>query len=50
MSTISELLIKIGADNSGLTKALGDTKQQISQTFSDVSPLNTMQGALTDTT
>lgn len=50
MSTISELLIKIGADNSGFTKALGDTKQQISQTFSDVSPLNTMQGALTDTT
>ena len=50
MATISELLIKIGADNSGLTKALGDTKQQIDTTFKDVSPLNEMQGALTSTT
>lgn len=50
MATISELLIKIGADNSGLSKALGDTKQQIHSTFKDVSPLNEMQGALTGTT
>ena len=50
MATISELLIKIGADNSGLSKALDNTKQQIDSTFKDVSPLNEMQGALTGTT
>jgi hypothetical protein len=50
LATISELLIKIGADNSGLSKALDNTKQQIDSTFKDVSPLNEMQGALTGTT
>lgn len=50
MATISELLIKIGADNSGLSKALDNTKKQIDSTFKDVSPLNEMQGALTGTT
>ena len=50
MSTISELLIKIGADSSGLKKELSDSKQEINKTFGDVSPFQTMQGALTGTT
>lgn len=50
MSTISELLIKIGADSSGLRKELGESKTAIHQTFGDVKPLDTMQGALTSTT
>lgn len=50
MSTISELLIKIGADSSGLRKELGESKTVINQTFGDVKPLDTMQGALTSTT
>lgn len=50
MSTISELLIKIGADSSGLRKELGESKTAINQTFGDVKPLDTMQGALTSTT
>lgn len=50
MSTISELLIKIGADSSGLKKELADSKQEINKTFGDVSPFQTMQGALTGTT
>ncbi|WP_302296996.1 transglycosylase SLT domain-containing protein [Mitsuokella multacida] len=50
MSTISELLIKIGADSSGLRKELDASKQSINKTFGDVQPLNEMQGALTSTT
>ena len=50
MSTISELLIKIGADSSGLRKELGESKTAINQTFGDVKLLDTMQGALTSTT
>lgn len=50
LSTISELLIKIGADSSGLRKELGESKTAINQTFGDVKPLDTMQGALTSTT
>lgn len=50
LSTISELLIKIGADSSGLCKELGESKTAINQTFGDVKPLDTMQGALTSTT
>ena len=50
MSTISELLIKIGADSSGLRKELGESKTAINHTFGDVKPLDTMQGALTSTT
>lgn len=49
MSTISELLIKIGADSSGLRKELNDSKQQIQNTFGDTSAMNQMQGALTAT-
>lgn len=50
LSTISELLIKIGADSSGLRKELNESKTAINQTFGDVKPLDTMQGALTSTT
>lgn len=50
MSTISELLIKIGADSSGLRKELDASKQQINATFGDVQPLREMQDALTGTT
>lgn len=50
MSTISELLIKIGADSSGLRKELDASKQSINKTFGDVQPLTEMQGALTGTT
>lgn len=50
LSTISELLIKIGADSSGLRKELGESKTAINQTFGDVKPLDTMQEALTSTT
>lgn len=50
LPTISELLIKIGADSSGLRKELGESKTAINQTFGDVKPLDTMQGALTSTT
>ena len=46
MSTISELIVKIGADNSGLNKGLQESKQAINSTFSDVSPIKATEGAL----
>ncbi len=46
MSTISELIVKIGADNSGLNKGLKESQQSISQAFSDVSPMKEAEGAI----
>lgn len=46
MSTISELLIKIGADSSGLRGELNKSKQDIDKAFA-VNPVNEFSGALT---
>lgn len=48
MSTISELLIKIGADASGLQAELKKSKAQIDQSFS-ADPLQAFNGAMTGT-
>ena len=48
MSTVSDLLIKIGADSSGLTKELNKSKQSLDQTFkTDV--FNQFNAAMDDT-
>lgn len=48
MSTIADLLIKIGADSSGLNKELKDAKSQINKTF-EPNPISQFQSALTGT-
>lgn len=50
MSTLSELIIKIGADSSGLHNELQKTKNDVHNTFNDISPINNMTNALTGTT
>ncbi|WP_196603428.1 lytic transglycosylase domain-containing protein [Pectinatus haikarae] len=49
MSVISELMVKIGADSSGLSKELDKSQTEIKQAF-NVNPVNEMQNALTGTT
>lgn len=49
MSVISELMVKIGADSSGLSKELDKSQAEIKQAF-NVNPVNEMQNALTGTT
>jgi hypothetical protein len=45
MSTIAELLVKIGGDNAGLKKILADSQSGIEKTFS-ANPINEFTGAL----
>lgn len=45
MSTISELMVKIGADSSGLSSSLNTAKQDIDKTFA-VNPVNEMNTAI----
>ena len=49
MSTIAELLVKIGADSSGLNKELAKTQGNIQTAFS-ANPINEFTGALTGAT
>lgn len=49
MATISEMVIKIGADASGLSAGLKKAQQDIDKTFS-VNPVNEFSDALTGTT
>ena len=49
MSTIAELLVKIGADNSGLKKTLSDSQSNIQSAFS-ANPVNEFTNALTGAT
>ena len=49
MSTLSELIIKIGADSSGLSKDLKKTQDEIKTAF-NVNPINEFSNALTGTT
>ena len=49
MATISEMVIKIGADASGLSAGLNKAQQDINKTFS-VNPVNEFSDALTGTT
>lgn len=50
MPTLSELIIKIGADASGLHNELGKTQNEIQNAFGNVSPVDNMTNALTGTT
>ena len=50
MPTLSELIIKIGADASGLHNELGKTQNDIQNAFGNVSPVDGMTNALTGTT
>lgn len=45
MTTVADLLIKIGADGSGLSSELGKTKQEIQKTFS-ANPINEFSGSV----
>lgn len=45
MTTVADLLIKIGADGSGLSSELGKTKQEIQKTFS-TNPINEFSGSV----
>ena len=45
MATVADLLIKIGADGSGLSSELNKTKQEIQKTFS-ASPINEFSGSV----
>jgi hypothetical protein len=45
MSTISELVVKIGADSSGLSSSLNQAKTDINKTF-DINPINNMNNAI----
>lgn len=45
MTTVADLLIKIGADGSGLSSELGKTKQEIQKTFSS-NPINEFSGSV----
>ena len=45
MATVADLLIKIGADGSGLSSELNKTKQEIQKTFS-ASPINEFSGSI----
>lgn len=49
MSTISKLIIKISANNSGLKKTLKDSQSDLKKAFS-VNPVNELTGALTSAT
>lgn len=49
MSTIADMLIKIGADSSGLKSGLNDAKQAIDKTF-DRNPVDAMTSAINGTT
>lgn len=49
MATLSEMVIKIGADASGLSAGLSKAQQDIDKTFS-VNPVNEFSDALTGTT
>ena len=49
MATLSEMVIKIGADASGLSAGLNKAQQDINKTFS-VNPVNEFSDALTGTT
>lgn len=50
MSTLSELVIKIGADASGLHNELGKTQNEIHNAFGNIQPVDNMTNALTGTT
>lgn len=45
MTTVADLLIKIGADGSGLSSELGKTKQEIQKTFSS-NPIHEFSGSV----
>lgn len=45
MTTVADLLIKIGADGSGLSSELGKTKQEIQKTFS-TNPIHEFSGSV----
>jgi len=45
LATVADLLIKIGADGSGLSSELNKTKQEIQKTFS-ASPINEFSGSV----
>lgn len=45
MATVADLLIKIGADGSGLSSELNKTKQEIQKTFS-ANPINEFSGSV----
>lgn len=45
MTTVADLLIKIGADGSGLSSELGKIKQEIQKTFS-TNPINEFSGSV----
>lgn len=49
MATIADLLVKLGADSSGLRSELNKAKSDINSTF-DANPLKTFQGAVDGTT
>ena len=49
MGTITDMIIKIGADSSQLNKGLGEAKSAIDRTF-DTSPVESMTHALSGTT
>lgn len=49
MSTVSEMLIKIGADSSGLKQELSKTQQTVNQAF-NTNPVNEFTNALTGAT
>ncbi|MDT8900074.1 hypothetical protein [Anaeroselena agilis] len=49
MATIAELLIKIGADNSGLKKTLSDSQSSVQAAFSMV-PITSFTGAISGAT
>ncbi len=49
MATIAELLIKIGADNSGLKKSLSESQSSVQAAFSTV-PINNFTGAISGAT
>ena len=48
MATIADLLVKLGADSSGLRSELNKAKSDINSTF-DANPLKTFQGAVDGT-
>ncbi len=45
MSTIAELLVKIGGDNSGLKKTLDDSQSSVQTAFSTI-PITNFTGAI----
>jgi len=49
MATLTELMVKIGADSTGLNESLKKAKGEINNTFGDIKPVQNMTDALTGT-